>query len=53
MVTIRYQRCDRKGRISTAEKTFRSEQAMQAWVARQQDQSPSFLNVIAYSKDQA
>lgn len=53
MITIRYQRCNSKGAITIAEKTFKSEKAMISWITRQQETSPSFMNVLAYSKEPA
>lgn len=50
-VTIRYQVSNRQWRTETKEKTFKSEAAMQKWVAKQEEKD-NWCGIIAYSYEE-
>ena len=47
-ITIRYQVFNAKWQLVTKEKTFRSEEALQKWVEKQERDNPNWNGVVAY-----
>lgn len=52
MITLRYNVFDRNDRLVTKEKTFKSEEALQRWTEKQENDNPKWAGVEAYSYDE-